>query len=200
VTRDHLGIDTLGALAEGSLDAESRARILPHLASCTECRSALASISRALADPDLAREIRATEVPAPRRWWRVALPVAAAALLLVLIRPAGLFRNDPVGQHRSPVLANGTAPSGMSPAGVVASAPRLVWRPVEGADHYRVTLFDAGGRMLYEVEPRDTVVALPDSLRITPGQRYLWRVEAQIGFDRWVASDLIEFTVARDGR
>ena len=200
MTRDHLDLDTLGAMAEGALDAESRAAALPHLASCAQCRADLASITRALAEPELVREIRAVETPAPKRWWRVAVPVAAAALLLVLIRPDALFRSDPVGRHRSPALTNGTAPSGMIPTGTVASVPRLVWRPVEGADRYRVTLFDAGGRTLYEAEPRDTVVFLPDSLRITPGERYLWRVEAQVGFDRWVASDLIEFTVGRDRR
>lgn len=194
-TPECLDLDALGAMADGSLDAESRSRVLPHLASCARCRSALASISRALTDPELAREIRAVDTPATRRWWRVVVPVAAAATLLLLVRPAGLFRSPPDGGHRAPVLTNGSAPAGMVPTGVVASVTQLLWRSVAGADRYRVTLFDAGGRVLYEVEPRDTVVSLPDSLRLAPGQRYLWRVEAQVGFDRWVASDLIEFSV-----
>jgi hypothetical protein len=202
VTRDSvdcLDLDTLGALAEGSLDAQARAELLPHLASCARCRSELASIARALAAPEIAAELRGAGVPRANRWWRVAVPVAAAALLLLLIRPA-LIRTPPIGPHRDPVLTNGTAPAGIAPAGTVATVSRLLWKSVQGADRYRVTLFDAGGRVLYEVEPLDTLATLPDSVRLSPGQRYLWRVDARVGFDRWVASQLIEFTVSRDGQ
>lgn len=197
--RDCLDDDLLAALAEGSLDPESRARVLPHLARCGRCRSAVASLARALADRAVSREVRAAEAPPSplgSRWWRpLAIPAAAAALFLLIAYPAGLFRNRPDPVHRAPVLANGTTPSALAPVGAVASARQLQWRSVAGADRYRVTLFDAGGRVLYEAEPLDTVAALPDSLHLTPGRRYLWRVEARVGFDRWVASDLIEFSL-----
>ena len=199
MTSECLDLDTLAAMADGLLDAESRSRVLPHLASCERCRADLASIARAISDPELAREIRAVETPTtlrPRRWWRIAVPVAAAATLLLAIRPAGLFRSTPAGGHRAPALTNGSAPAGMVPTGTVESVTQLLWRSVSGADRYRVTLFDVAGRVLYQVEPQDTLVPLPDSLRLASGQRYLWRVEAQVGFDRWVASDLIEFSVA----
>lgn len=49
--------------------------------------------------------------------------------------------------------------------------------------------------MLYEAEVAGTTAAIPDSVRLVPGPRYLWKVEARIGFDRWSASELIEFSI-----
>jgi hypothetical protein len=72
----------------------------------------------------------------------------------------------------------------------------LRWSAAAGADRYRVTLFDADGRVLYETEVGETVAPLPDSVAPGPGRPYLWKVEARTGFDRWSASDLVEFTVA----
>jgi len=61
--------DTLGALAEGALDEATRSTVLPHLAECARCRAAVASLARALTEPDLAREIEAaTSRPGRRRW------------------------------------------------------------------------------------------------------------------------------------
>jgi hypothetical protein len=60
-----------------------------------------------------------------------------------------------------------------------------------------VTLFDAQGEVLYETEVNDTTAALPDSVRLIPERPYLWKVQARTGWDRWSASDLVEFTIAR---
>jgi hypothetical protein len=83
----------------------------------------------------------------------------------------------------------------VTPQGAVADVAELRWTPVEGADRYRVTVFDAEGRVVYEVEPVAAVAPLPDSVELTPGRRYLWKVEARVGFDRWVASDLVGFSI-----
>src|SRR5688572_23840574 len=61
------------------------AAIRDHLAGCVACRRCLDEIERdVVALPPLA-------VPAKRRWWKLALPIAgalaAAALALVLLRP-----------------------------------------------------------------------------------------------------------------
>jgi hypothetical protein len=83
----------------------------------------------------------------------------------------------------------------VAPQGPAAEVHELRWTPVEGADRYRVTVFDAEGRVVYEVEPVAAVAPLPDSVQLTPGRRYLWKVEARVGFDRWVASDLVAFSL-----
>jgi len=76
----------------------------------------------------------------------------------------------------------------------------LRWSAVAGADRYRVTVFDATGGVVYAAEASDTVVAFPDSVSLTPGASYLWKVDARTSFDRWAASDLAEFRVAESRR
>lgn len=74
------------------------------------------------------------------------------------------------------------------------------WSLVAGADRYRVTVFDAGGRVMYATEVADTSVPFPDSVALVPGASYLWKVDARTGFDRWTGSELAEFRVAGRGR
>ena len=74
-----------------------------------------------------------------------------------------------------------------------------MWHLLERADRYRGTLFDASGVVVWRTETGDTVAALPDSVRLEPGATYLWRVDARVDVDRWVQSEMLQFTVARDG-
>jgi hypothetical protein len=195
---DCLDEDTVGALAEGTLDLAARSAALSHLASCARCRAAVASVARALADPDVVREVAALEAAFRPRWRRFALPAAAAAaILFVFLGPLDVLRRERSDVHRAPTITNGSLPNALTPQGAVADVHELRWRPVEGADRYRVTVFDADGRVIYEVEPAAPVAPLPDSLVLAPGRRYLWKVEARVGFDRWVSSDLVEFSFAR---
>jgi hypothetical protein len=155
----------------------------------------VASLARALADSGVAREVERVEGGGRRRFYRIALPVAAAAaLLLVLAWPRGL--QDGMPPHRALPITTSGAPVPVSPVGTVAVAGVLRWTAVAGADRYRVTLSDAGGRVLYEMQVADTVAALPDSLVLVPGRSYVWLVEARIGFERWSVSRLVEFSVA----
>jgi putative zinc finger protein len=190
--------ETVAALAAGDLAPETRAAFVAHVASCAYCRGRVASVARALADPAVAFEIAAVEARGDRRVRTfLLLPIgvaAAAAVLLfaVLPRPG----KEAQSTHRAPTITAAPAPVPDSPVGAVANAGQLRWASVAGADRYRVTLFDAGGRVMYETQLPDTVVALPDSLALLPGRPYLWKVEARTGWDRWVASPLVEFSVA----
>ncbi len=193
-TLECLDDDTLAALAEGSLSAVARATALGHVASCPRCRSIVASVARALADSGVAREVPSPGSAGRRRFLQIALPAAAAAVLLVLAWPRH-GDQDGSPSHRSPPGAT-ALPVPRSPAGVVAQAETLRWTPVAGADRYRVTLFDGGGRVLFETQLADTLAALPDSILLDPGRPYLWKVEARTGWQRWSASGLVEFSIA----
>lgn len=187
--------DSIAALAEGSLDAAARAAAIPHLADCSRCRSAVASVARALAESTVAREAAAVEGFGRRRLYRIALPVAAAAVLLVLVwSPQRLDDGRP--PHRSPTITAAAAPVLVSPVGTVASVAALRWASVSGADRYRVTLYETGGAVLYETQLADTVAAFPDSVILVPGRLYLWKVEARTGWDRWTTSEVVEFRIA----
>ncbi len=166
---------------------------MPHLAGCARCRGTVASVARALADSGVAREVRGIEGGGRRRFYRIALPLAAAAaLLLVLALPRQTDDSGP--PHRAPP-PDASTPVPIAPIGVVADASPLVWTAVAGADRYRVTLSDAGGGVLYEVQLTDTVAALPDSIVLVSGRSYVWIVEARTGFDRWSTSRLVEFSI-----
>jgi hypothetical protein len=81
----------------------------------------------------------------------------------------------------------------IAPRGVVTSAPAVVWSLVPGADRYRVSVFDSVGRVLWETSTADTILAVPDSVGLTHGAAYFWRVHARTGYDRWIESSLVEF-------
>jgi len=76
---------TIARLADGTLDAGARAAALPHLAACAACRTSVASVARALADPDVAREVAAVRGVLRRRVYRILVPLAAAAALAVIL-------------------------------------------------------------------------------------------------------------------
>jgi hypothetical protein len=185
----------LAALAEGTLDEQTRSRVVPHLAECTRCRAAVASITRALTDPDVAREVEALTTRRRRPRWLAWSGVAgaAAAVLLVVMIPRESDRAP--GSHRGPVIASGEVPTALAPAGIVGTVEELRWSPVDGASRYRVTIFDPSGKVLFEATPTQSLVALPDSVVLTSGIQYLWKVEAQLGPGRSVSSELVSFTL-----
>ena len=71
-----------------------------------------------------------------------------------------------------------------------------MWTSVPHAERYRLTLFDATGKVVWESQASDTVATLPTTIELTPSASYFWRVEAQTGWNRWVKSDLVEFSVS----
>jgi len=195
-TPDCLQDDLIAALADGSLAPYASAAVLPHVASCSHCRAAVASVARVLADPAVARELSVSR--SGRRWYPIAVPLAVAAVLLLLLSSPG---DDRSPAHRGPPLPPpATTPIPRSPLGAVAAVHDLRWSPVAGADRYRVTVFDATGGVVYAAEASDTVIAVPDSVPFVPGAAYLWKVDARTGFDRWATSELAEFRGAESRR
>jgi putative zinc finger protein len=185
--------DLLAAWVDGTLDADASRAVIAHLADCAECRTLAASLAGALADPTVSREVAKLEGRRPRWVYPISISAAAAAAVLLVLLPGRPSNRLP--DHRAPTITAGAAPTALAPVGTVAGAPMLQWSSVPGAGRYRVTLFDAQGRVLFETSLTDTAVALPDSLRLAPGKRLLWKVEARVGYNRWVSSPLIEFSI-----
>jgi anti-sigma factor RsiW len=185
----HLDSDEVAAYVDGALSGDVRARIEDHLGSCADCRVEVAQVSRIVGT-----------LPPPR-WigssvW-IGAAAAVAALLLALPRTA----HTPVGSaHREAAVTTTVAPRPVAPRGAVESATTLVWSAVPYADGYRVRLFDATGTVIWESEGADTVAQLPVSIATRSGRPYYWKVEARTGFDRWAASDLVEFRVGRGSK
>lgn len=188
--------ETVAALAEGALDSDTRPVALAHLAGCSHCRKAVGSVARAIAAPEVADEIRASSTRSRRFPFKAVVPFAAAAALLLMVR-LGWRSAEPEVTHRAPTITASPAPLPLFPLGAVTGTSELRWSSISGADRYRVTLFDGSGRAALDAQVADTVLAIPDSIAIVPGQAYWWKVEARIGRDRWSASDLVDFTVTR---
>jgi hypothetical protein len=157
-----------------------------HLTQCAECRDEIVSVTEILRPQRSGRRIT----------WRVLAPTAAAAAAVILLVAGPLTRSgheDVAPQHRDVPGQAANVPTPVSPIGPVTEVGHLVWRTVDGADRYRVTVYDSGGAVLWKEATEDTVIALPDSVQLKPAENYLWQLEARVGWDLWDVSDLIDF-------
>jgi hypothetical protein len=191
-------------LTEAALARIADGRATPaqteHLASCPACRDHLVELHALLRDGAVARELArlAPRARTARRRpvrWTITIGAAAAAVIALVVVPP-LVRNagiDPLRDH--PGVERGAVPMLVSPRGEITARPEFRWSPVPEATQYRITVFDVEGGLVWSGETADSSGALPPDAVITPGAPYWWRVEAQVDFDRWVASDLANFTV-----
>lgn len=185
----HLEANEIAAYVDGAVAGEARAAIQAHLAACAECRAEVAEVLPIVRTLPRARRVRG----------QIWIPAAAAAVLALLWAGPRALREPAVPEHREEAVTTIVAPRAVAPVGAVDSASVLVWSSVPSADRYRARLFDAHGTVIWEHEIGDTIAALPSSVALRPRLLYYWKVEAHTGFDRWAASDLIEFTVRRGG-
>ncbi len=175
----------LAAYLDRRLTGGEQERVESHLAGCAECRNEL------LETRQLLRQNRR-----PRRIMIGGLLAAAAALILV-VRPATENRNPAevpspmrAGQDAAVMVAYG-------PIGEASSAsPAFVWGAERGASTYRLTVTTGDGTTVWSVSAADTAVALPDSVRLRQGERYLWAVDALLDDGTTRSTGLREFRVA----
>ena len=181
----HLTPEQTASYLDRVLTAEERATVEAHLATCVECRDEVATLRPLVsAQSSRGRLLRAG----------IALGTAAAAVVVFLVQPGPVSSPEP-SQHRDPPQGSQTVLVPVTPAGLGSRPVMLAWSPLDLAKRYRVFVFDGEGTILYRVEATDSVVPLPDSLRLSPGQPYFWKVEADTGLDRWVSSKLVEFSL-----
>ena len=188
----------------GRLDQAETEAFESHYLTCARCQKEL---RLALAIREALPEVREAglHVPAkpevsviPRRLRaRTAAALAAAAVVagLLLVRPSKL-NEESAPVHRDEATGVEVAPSLRAPGGVVAAVETFQWSQVPAADLYRITAYDAEGTVVWEAETRDTSITPPDRTQFEPDARYIWQVAARVGFDRWVTSELVEFTIS----
>ncbi len=195
----HLTEDQLAAFISHELEAEQRLALELHLARCTECRDELVAVTEILRPERTDRQNRPA-LPRRRIPWRVLAPVAAAAaaVILMVAGPWSPDGSEDVPQHRDAPAQTSLVPIPVAPLGMVSAVDQLVWHGVDGADRYRLTLYDSDGEVLWKATTPDTILDLPESVELSAGSRYLWRIEARVGWDMWEASELIDFEIAPD--
>jgi hypothetical protein len=183
---------TVASFVDGVLPEQTHQDAVLHLSLCSACRMRVASVARGIADPVLARAFPSAAARAAG-FGRIFLGGASAAVLVLALSFA---RGRDAPSHRALPSSAGVAVA-RSPLGRVGAIDRFTWSPVVGADRYRVVIFSGDGRPVYEAEQADTVATLPDSVRLTRGAGYFWRVDARTGWDHWVASPLTPFSVSQ---
>jgi hypothetical protein len=205
---DCLNEQTIARFATPDSPALDAAHVA-HLAECARCRVQLAGAIEALRHEPISAEIQRLDQrgsqSAARPMWKHARLTAAAAAIAALVIVPQLVRDSGDDRRSGPralrdndaTITMTVAPVIVAPRGAVASITRLTWTRVPGADQYVVTIFSADGSMLWQTETTDTTAMLPAAFRSEENQLYLWQVRARTGVDRWVESDLVEFTVSR---
>jgi hypothetical protein len=119
---------------------------------------------------------QASRPPARRSF---VMPVALAAGIVLAVAIGSQLRSPSTPEPMRGDPAVPSVPLYEPPEIAVADSARaFLWANVAGARSYSFALMDLEGRSLYEVAVSDTSVALPDSVRLTPGAEYRWRVRA----------------------
>ncbi len=213
-TKDCFDELTVADILDNGVDFTQHPELILHLSACSRCRDQVTSVARALRHPSVAAEIDHAAFPSElrvtRSWRFVGLgaltAVAAAAAFMVAGPLAGKRASRPLVSvtnaqtHREPGMTTTTAPSLIAPIGALAAADTFRWTSVPRADRYRLTVFDRDGIVVWEADVGDTAIAWPDSIPGRRGTTYLWKVEARTGWDRWVASEMVEFSLPDKGR
>lgn len=174
--------EQIAAYLDGGLAPEERDGLEGHLFVCPECRRDLAEAS------DLAGPRRA-------RWLVLAVPIAAAAALILLF--IGVPDRSPqqdVSRLRSPTTATPLAI--VSPLDGSASHPDSLvfrWRAAGADAHYVFTLTDAQGDVVFTNDLPDTTLVLPRSVGLNPGRPYFWWVDALLDGARSTSTGVQEF-------
>lgn len=181
-TGTHLEPGDLAAYVDGALSPKDRSRIELHLVACDACRDELRAVVQLV-----------SAERSPRRWYlSIGIVAAAAAVTLLIVHPV---RHQPAPVTREPVVTTTVAPVVVAPRGSGEIPRRLVWTSVPHADRYRLTLFDDTGRAVWDTQVTDTSVSLPARIVLQPGGSWFWKVEAQTGWNRWVSSALVRFSI-----
>src|SRR5262245_1795376 len=168
--------------------AKERETFAAHLLDCPDCAA-----EYRLAGPleDFAKEAAegarrgetqstGTRAPSPRFAWALAATIAAAAIEISTawyLARGGKTAEAPV-ERGAPAATSAVVP----PDGSVLADPpeKLAWEQAEGADGYRVVLYDAESTPVWDASSsRESRVRIPDEVRerLRKGGSFYWKVE-----------------------
>lgn len=186
------------------VDSRATPEELAHAAHCSTCRARVADVVAAASAGPVATEIRRLESGTPATWRRRTLAVGAVAAAVILALSFGSRARRDAGRdsdtYRDPSALDG-APTAVFPVDAVVTEPvELRWRSTPKATQYRVTVFDVEGGVVWSGEAADTSAVVADTARFMEGAPYWWRVEAQVGFARWLQSEVTPFSIGAGRR
>jgi hypothetical protein len=181
------------ALVLGEAPETDRLAMLDHVMSCPACHRDYEYLSAVEEAGDKTERIAARRAPL----WRRALPLAAAASLVLAI--GGLMlkgRAGDDGVERGG--AGGIALIAPGNEAVPAAGPlHFAWTPVPGAGRYVIEVQGANGETVFSDSTADTTATLDRAGALTPGATYTWSVRTlEQGAEEPATSPLARFRVA----
>jgi len=186
---EHLTDADVAAYLDRGLTATRRDRLEAHLAVCGECRREV------LEAQQLVKRVR----PFRRAPVWVGSVAAAAAVVLLVAKlgsgPGRLTETAPLVRTAggtSQLVVYGPTGEDLPTRGL-----RFIWGAAAGAVTYRLTLTGSDGVIVWSRSGIDTAVALPDSVVLRPGRRYLWVADALLADGATRSTELREFVPAR---
>jgi Putative zinc-finger len=192
-----------GALIEryvaGRLSDDNTEEFEQHLLLCAACQADVRLAYGIRKGLGTAESQPATGIglglPRQRRRWTIGAGIAAAAALALFV-VSGEEAPETVDSvpHRAAPTSE-TAPVPISPVGSVSGVHQILWTGVAGADRFRFTLLDTQGVIAWDHETADTFVVVPPDVILSPGVSYYWKVDARVGFDRWLESSMVSFQI-----
>jgi hypothetical protein len=179
------------ALVLGEAPEAERLATLDHVMSCPACHRDYEYLSAVEEASDKTERIAGRRAPL----WRRALPLAAAASLVLAIGGLmlkGRTGDDGVergGAGRIALIAPG--------AEVPPGAPlHFAWKPVPGAGRYVIEVQSAAGETVFSDSTADTTATLDRAAALTAGATYTWSVRTlEQGAEEPATSPIARFRV-----
>lgn len=163
--------EEVAAYLSGTLPGGEREAVEAHLAECRACRLQVTSARRLLRTrPERRQRVMAASLAA----------AAVIAVVLLVPRPPGPATDpDRAGRADEPGLAQALRAITPSDGDTVSRRVlRFSWRSEPGDPLYRLTITTSGGEAVWSHDTNDTTLQLPRDLRLAPGGKYLWFVDA----------------------
>lgn len=186
--------DELFAVAMSEAEGDARARVVEHIAACSDCAEEYRLI------PKGAPAARPVATFPGRPKWSIRPFALAASVFFALFLSVAVIRHGPPRDEEASVRgAEHHAVTVPLDRSTIASAPaRIAWSPGEGAHSYRIVLYDDASTPVWESgkgAAPDVDVPEDARARLQAGRMYHWRVFMEIdGEER--ESPLFSFTIA----
>jgi hypothetical protein len=214
------------AFVDGTLAEAKRGAVITHLPDCSECLNLVSALARvrtqeasAVSENLLAAALgfRSKQVQSKRApWlrWQIALPAAAALVLLVSLPPVRQNRSSELPTTEATSMTDSMdravrAPSSELPSdlgsleifspleGSIANPKRLEirWSETRGGIFYEVEILRDNGDLVWKGRTEETSIRLPANEELQHGEYFVW-IRTYLPDGKTLKSPAVGFRVA----
>jgi hypothetical protein len=172
----HMTAERLAAFLDHQLSPAAEEEVVAHFAECAACRQEMTAMRQLLKG-------REKRIP-----WYIVTPMLvalAASIAFLMVPRVGRVDSESPSSIRSGAITSTdqvqpiTMVSPTDDAMLDARHAMFAWRSIGAHATYLLTVQDSTGSALWSSTTEDTIVTLPDSVRLTAGA-YYWSVAARL--------------------